>query len=117
VSLSSWFLAIDLVLSKERPESGEISETAEVDFQTACRMRNKLFALREDPLIGSIGARLVLWKIKNQGRKECRPGIRNRTSFPLEDKVVSGHGVPEPPPSPVQSYSGDETEDETAGNG
>lgn len=69
--LSSWFLAIDLILSKERPGSKEISETAQVDFQTACRIRNKLPALREDPLVCSIGARVILWKIKNQGRREC----------------------------------------------
>lgn len=115
-SLSSWFLAIDLVLSKERPGPREISETAQVDFQTACRMRNKLLALREDPLIGSIGARLVLWKIKNQGREECNSDIRSRTGFLLEDKVASGHGVPKPPPSPMQSRSGDDTEDEPAGD-
>lgn len=116
VPLSSWFLAIDLILSKKRPELVEISEAAQVDFQTACRMRDKLLALREDPLIGSIGARLVLWRIKNQGRKECRPRSQNLTVFLLEHKVASGHGVPKPPPSPVQSRPGDKTEDKPAGD-
>lgn len=114
--LSSWFLAIDLILSKERSRSREISETAEVDFQTACRMREKLLALRKDPLIYAICARLVLWRIKNQGRKECISGIRNRAGFLLEDKVVLGHDVPKPPPSPMRSRSGDEVEDESTGN-
>ena len=70
--LSAWFVAISLLSpdSEEVPTCFELARILRVDFHTAYRIRIRLLAVQEDPLICSIRTDMFLWKVKNQVRKE-----------------------------------------------
>lgn len=77
--LSTWFLAIGLIFSDdgERQTSFDLARRIRVDYRTACRMRTRLLGMWEDPLVCSIRARVVLWRVKGYWRTEC---LRDMTS-------------------------------------
>lgn len=93
IPLSAWFLAISLIGadSERRPPSMELAEILQVSFKTARRMRRTLLALREDPFIRSIRARMILW-MNERERGNGDPSLGERNGDPGSDEPVERNG-------------------------
>lgn len=88
ISLSAWFLAIDLLGSEDQVTTSDFAQRTRTNRKTGRRMKEKLWRLHSNSLIRSIGVDLLLWKRKILLTKKSEAAL-TRDSKVISDLITT----------------------------